>query len=110
LILLAIFSTLQALYFTQQDHKQADCLASTVQQLVQVGAVRARLNERESNAEKRALLAAAGILNGHNKTPPKRERARERVAQALRHYEEEVNAVERLRAKNPPPAYPKGRC
>lgn len=110
-LLLAIFTTLQALYFSQQDREQRDCLSETVKEITEVQRVRANLNERESEASKLILLNAAALLNPKQPfTTKEQEEAQGKLADAFTNYQKEVAAVKKLREENPTPTYPEGRC
>ena len=108
-LLLAIFTTLQAVYFTQQDREQRECLARTVQEITEVNQVRSSLNVRLDQAEQKALLAAGELL-GTNPGDPDHASKRAKLASDLDAYAEEAAAVEQARKDNPVPTYPEGRC
>lgn len=110
LLLLAVFTVTQALYFNQQDSEQRDCLAQQIGDITSVQKVRAQLNERESEASKSALLAAGSLVTEKTLAPKEYETRRLELAKALEAYTGEVAAVKQAREENPVKAYPQGRC
>lgn len=98
LILLAIFTLLQAIYFNQQDASQRDCLASVVHDMAESQGIRADLNQRDSENKTRVIRDVAQAKDEAD------------LREAFRRFDEEQSRIDALGIEHPVPAFPDGRC
>lgn len=115
-ILLAIFTVIQAVAFSLEDSDQRTCVERKFSELSEALEARSGLAARESEATRRVWAVYgeyAGIVKGHPNqelTPEDRERLQRQFVDALLNYQAEVKAVQRERRENPVPPYPVGSC
>lgn len=116
LILLAIFTVVQSVYFTQQAGNQQDCIQRKFSELSVALDARSSLSNQETNQNKQLWLIyahAAGLLkSGHtDKLKPKDQKALQaQLVDQLLEYKRVITKIEREREKHPVPPYPEGAC
>jgi hypothetical protein len=116
LILLGIFTVLQALYFSVEDRDQRECFESKFNELSRVVQIRGGLAERETSATSGVLdvyAEAAGLVKDDPTKPLKpedQEQLQRDLVKALLRYQDEINAVQKVRDENQIPPYPVGIC
>jgi len=127
LILLAIFTVMQAVFFNvKADHsdqesrlradEQRQCLAIKFRELSDTLKKRGALQVRESNAQRRIWAVyshAAGLVKDDPTKPLKpadQHRLQRQLVAALLGYQEEIKAIQKSRRENPVPPYPLGTC
>lgn len=115
-LILAIFSTAQAVYFTIQDQKQTDCVERNFSEFNRVSQLRSELVERESEAEKgwQLVFAESAEQLKDNPTgeidPKEADRLQTELVHKLLVYKEEIDKIDQLRKDNPVPDYSTGLC
>jgi len=116
LILLAVFTVLQGIYFNLEDRSQRACFEEKFTELSKVSKLRSELAERETAATSNVLRVyakAAGLVKDDptQELKPKDEaRLQRELVAALLSYQDEITAIENSREKNPVPPYPIGVC
>lgn len=109
LILLAIFTVLQAIYFNEQDQRQRQCIHTEVANLSESLNARAELVRKESEASQRNWLVyaeAAGLIKdpAHPKLDKAdQERLNKELVAALLNYKKVIAEVQKEREENPIP-------
>ena len=116
LILLAIFTVVQAVAFSLEDRGQQRCVEEKFGELSLALDARADLTERESIATRRVFSVwgkAAGIVQdrpGSELTPAEEDELQAELVDALLTYQDEAEAIRQERQDNPLPPYPVGTC
>ena len=110
LILLAIFTVMQGIYFNVQQGHQASCVEDKFSQLSVALGKRAHLSGRETTATKRVLLFAAHSSQNPPKTPEEQQKVQKQFKHVPQHYSNEINAIQQYRQNHPLPPYPVGAC
>lgn len=98
LILLAIFTTLQAVYFSIQNNEQNDCVATVVTKLNRNFEARAKVTQADSDVKKRAITHAFEA------------QTREQFLRVKAQYLAEQKRIDLERKQHPVPPLPPGRC
>jgi len=106
-ILLAIFSVLQALYFQRQRVETQNCIARNFAELSSALQARADLQERESSATEFMIVEFARYIR---QRPPTEEERVARLLEIADLYERMVDDIQGDRQRNPIPPYPRGTC
>lgn len=109
MILLAIFSVLQGIYFQLNRNDTQACIEDKFRELSVALDVRAELVTQESRAIRQVLLSAASGA-GEETTPEQARRAREKLGKDLLNYRQVAKDVDRQRQEHPVPPYPVGAC
>lgn len=116
LVLLAIFTVLQSIYFNIEDRDQRECFERKFTASSMVSGLRADLASRETAATQNVLSVyadAVGARGGDVGKPLPPARLRElqvRMFEALMEFEQETDQIQRERRDNPIPPYPVGTC
>ena len=116
LILLAIFTVAQAIYFQVDNSKQQQCINGKFLQLSNSLDARGKLTTRESNATRRVFFVysrAAGLVKD-NPTKPLDKKTQHmfqrQLVRALMNYQKEIDAIQKERREHPLPPYTVGTC
>ena len=130
LILLAIFTVVQAVYFNLEDRQQSECVRDNFSEFARVTGFRADIGMQDSELQRRetavskkiwlTFAEAAGVIKDDPSKPlPPDEQARlngELVKNLLEYketiseIEEEREQLQRERRRNPVPPFPVGEC
>lgn len=95
---LAVVTLSTSFYSIREDQAQRACLEDTVSDLGESLQVRAMLSERDSKAKTAVILAAS------------KAQSREDYGRAFEEFEQEQDKIDQLRADNPVPPFPEGKC
>jgi len=112
LILLAIFTVAQGIYFNVRQADQQKCLRENFVALSHALHVRATLSTRESLANRSVLTAfsRAAAHASSTQTPQEQAKDRKELIDVLVNYQTEVSRIQEIRKNNPVPPYPAGTC
>lgn len=116
LILLGIFTVLQAIVFNLEDRQQRTCLEDNFIALNNALEVRADLAARETKLQHNVwsvYARAAGLLKddpNEKLSPRDRKQLQREWVAALLEYDEGIQEIQRERRENPVPPYPVGSC
>lgn len=116
LILLALLTTGQAIYFSQQGDAQQSCVERKFGQLSSALNLRAELADKETKAEHGIWFVyaqAAGAVKDPKKaklSPKDQQKFNEQLIKALIHYNEVITKLQKQRREHPLPPYPVGAC
>jgi hypothetical protein len=116
LILLAIFTVIQASYFAVDDRQTRECIADKFAELSNALEVRSQLVTQETGITKKIWLTyaeAVGALKDDptKELPPKKqEELRIELINNLLEYKTVIDHIEQERRENPLPPYPVGTC
>jgi restriction endonuclease Mrr len=115
-LLLAVFTTAQAVYFTIEDRKQRECFERQFAESAEVSQTRAALAERESGSERDwqlVLSESAKVVQDKKPSEINQKRVKElqdELVEELLDYKQEIQDIEAERKKNPVPDYAVGSC
>ena len=116
LLLLAVFTASQAVYFSLEDRSTQRCINDKFHELSRALDVRSTLTERETEAASAiwdVYGEAAGLVKDDPTEPLAQEdqdRLNTKLVKTLLSYQEEIALIEEKRAKNPLPPYTIGTC
>lgn len=96
--ILALALVLGWLYFKGQGDAQRACLSAFVSNTSETSAIRSRILERESDANRRVIRTAL------------RANSRDDIKRARERYDRSLRAIDQARASNPVKALPEGVC
>lgn len=112
LLLLAIFTVAQAIYFNVQDARQGRCIADKVNEITAVQSARATLVDRDSELIRQEAAATSHVILAVG-----RIHSSEQFQAIEMRYQEQVeriaaarDQVAKERAENPVPDFPEGSC
>lgn len=116
LLLLAIFTVAQSLYFSVQNNNQQQCFERKFTEFSAVSKIRAGLATEETAATRRVLMVyaqAAGLVKDKEDqklTPAQQKRFTAKLVDALVHYARATQRIQEQRREHPVPPYPVGAC
>ena len=116
LMLLAIFTVIQSVYFSVQNRDQQECFERKFTELNKSLIIRGKLGGKETHAERQIWMVyarAAGLIKDpeHPHLDPKdRQQLNSELVKALLNYKEVTTEIQQDRKEHPLPPYPLGAC